>query len=82
VLCDSQNEIDTYYDALLEGGVEEQCGWLKDKFGVSWQIVPRALSDMISDMDRTRARHVAEAMLQMKKIDLGKLQEAFRSTAA
>jgi predicted 3-demethylubiquinone-9 3-methyltransferase (glyoxalase superfamily) len=82
IMCDSQAEIDQYYAALLRGGTEEQCGWVKDKFGVSWQVVPRILNEMIADVDRKRARHVAEAMLRMKKIDVATLEEAFRKSAA
>jgi predicted 3-demethylubiquinone-9 3-methyltransferase (glyoxalase superfamily) len=82
VMCENQTEIDKYYSALLRGGTEEQCGWVKDKFGVSWQVVPRALGEMMADMDRTRAKHVAEAMLRMKKLDIGVLEEAFRKSAA
>ena len=82
VMCDTQKEVDKYYKALLEGGSEELCGWVKDRFGVSWQIVPRALFDMMADSNQARARRVAEAMLSMKKLDIAALQAAQRSTAA
>jgi predicted 3-demethylubiquinone-9 3-methyltransferase (glyoxalase superfamily) len=77
VRCEDQAEIDRYWGALLEGGKAEECGWLKDRYGVSWQIVPRALDDMIADPDRDKARRAAEAMLKMVKLDLGKLRAAF-----
>ena len=77
VNCDDQAEIDRYWDALLQGGAAEQCGWLKDKYGVSWQIVPTVLGEMMADTDRERARRTAEAILQMVKIDIAGLQAAF-----
>lgn len=79
VNCDDQTEIDRLWDALSEGGTIEQCGWLKDRWGVSWQISPTVLGDMIKDPDRERARRVVEAMLQMKKLDIARLQEAYRA---
>jgi predicted 3-demethylubiquinone-9 3-methyltransferase (glyoxalase superfamily) len=78
VMCDDQAEIDTYWTALLDGGAEEQCGWLKDRYGVSWQIVPGALGDMMADPDRERAKRVADAMLKMVKLDLAALQAAYK----
>jgi predicted 3-demethylubiquinone-9 3-methyltransferase (glyoxalase superfamily) len=77
VNCEDQAEIDKYWEALGEGGTIEECGWLKDKYGVSWQIVPVALGQMIKDSDRARAKRVAEAMLKMKKIDLAALERAY-----
>jgi predicted 3-demethylubiquinone-9 3-methyltransferase (glyoxalase superfamily) len=77
VSCEDQAELDRYWGALLEGGSAEQCGWLKDRYGVSWQIVPRALGEMMTDPDRGRARRVAEAMLKLVKLDLAKLQQAY-----
>jgi predicted 3-demethylubiquinone-9 3-methyltransferase (glyoxalase superfamily) len=77
VMCDDQAEIDEYWEALLDGGSPEECGWLKDRFGVSWQVVPRALGDMMADPDRERAKRVADAMLAMKKVDLAGLQAAY-----
>lgn len=77
VNCDTQEEIDRLWDALSEGGTVEQCGWLKDRYGVSWQIVPSKIIERMSDKDRTRARRVAEAMLQMVKFDIAALERAF-----
>ena len=80
VICEDQKEIDRYYDALLrDGGSEEECGWVKDKYGVSWQIVPRTLNEMITSKNREKAKRAAEAMLKMKKLDLAALKKAFES---
>jgi predicted 3-demethylubiquinone-9 3-methyltransferase (glyoxalase superfamily) len=76
VKCEDQAEVDKYYAALLAGGEEENCGWVKDKFGVRWQIVPKQLADWVSDPDRAKARRVAEVMMKMKKLDLAALQAA------
>lgn len=74
----TQEEIDHYWTALLaDGGQESMCGWLKDKFGVSWQIVPPQLLQWISDSDKARAGRVMQAMMQMKKIEIAKLQKAY-----
>lgn len=81
VMCDDQAEIDTYWTALLNGGSPEQCGWLKDRYGVSWQIVPTVLGGMMADPDRTRAKRVAEAMLKMVKLDIAGLQAAYSKGA-
>ncbi len=78
VECEDQAEIDRYWEALGRGGEIEQCGWLRDRYGVSWQIVPRALGEMMKAPDREAARRAAEAMLGMKKLDLGSLRRAFR----
>jgi predicted 3-demethylubiquinone-9 3-methyltransferase (glyoxalase superfamily) len=77
VNCDNQAEIDRLWDALSAGGAIEQCGWLKDRYGVSWQIVPTVLGEMMKDSDRARARRVMEAMLQMKKLDIAGLEQAY-----
>jgi predicted 3-demethylubiquinone-9 3-methyltransferase (glyoxalase superfamily) len=77
VNCDDQAEIDRLWDALSAGGEIEMCGWLKDRYGVSWQIVPTALGEMMKDSDRARARRVMEAMLQMKKLDIARLEQAY-----
>ena len=83
VNCENQAEVDKYWDALLrQGGKEEQCGWLQDRFGVSWQIIPTALRDMIADPDREKARRVMEAMLKMVKLDIVGLQRAYNAAAA
>ena len=76
--CTAQDEVDYYWERLSEGGDAraQQCGWLKDKYGVSWQIVPGVLVEMISDPDPARAGRAMEAMLQMKKIDIAALKRA------
>jgi predicted 3-demethylubiquinone-9 3-methyltransferase (glyoxalase superfamily) len=75
--CSSQEEVDHYWERLSEGGEESQCGWLKDRFGLSWQVNPRVLGDMLSDPDPARARRVMEAMLRMKKIEIAELRRAY-----
>ncbi|MDB4960500.1 MAG: 3-demethylubiquinone-9 3-methyltransferase [Myxococcales bacterium] len=75
--CETQAEIDRYWSALLEGGKPEQCGWLRDRYGVAWQIVPTALADMMADPDRNKARRATEAMLKMVKLDIAALKAAF-----
>jgi predicted 3-demethylubiquinone-9 3-methyltransferase (glyoxalase superfamily) len=80
VNCDNQAEVDRYWSALLEGGSAEQCGWLKDKFGVSWQIIPTVLGEMMASSDRAKAKRAADAMLKMVKIDIAALQSAFGGT--
>lgn len=77
VNCDDQAEIDRLWDALSAGGTVEMCGWLRDRYGLSWQIVPRVLGEMMKDPDRARARRVTEAMLKMKKLDIARLEEAY-----
>jgi predicted 3-demethylubiquinone-9 3-methyltransferase (glyoxalase superfamily) len=77
VLCDDQAELDRYWDALLKGGKPEACGWLQDKYGLSWQIVPAVMDEMMSDKDPVRARRVTDAMLKMVKLDIAKLQAAY-----
>ena len=78
VKCESQKEIDRYWDGLLaDGGTPEQCGWLRDRFGVSWQIVPSFLNDMMADKDRAKAKRVAEATLKMVKLDVAALRAAY-----
>lgn len=77
VKCDTQKEIDTFWEKLSEGGEKGVCGWLKDKFGLSWQIVPTMLSDMMQDKDAEKTNRVMEAVLQMKKLDIARLQEAY-----
>jgi predicted 3-demethylubiquinone-9 3-methyltransferase (glyoxalase superfamily) len=76
--CKDQKEVDYYWDKLLAGGGQESaCGWLKDKYGLSWQVTPTILLEMISDKDRKKAQRAFSAMLQMRKIDIGKLKEAY-----
>lgn len=77
VNCKTQEELDTYWTKLLEGGEESRCGWLKDKYGLSWQIIPAVLSEMLGDRDPQKAKRVMEAMLQMKKIDIAGLKKAY-----
>jgi predicted 3-demethylubiquinone-9 3-methyltransferase (glyoxalase superfamily) len=79
VECDTQEEVDYYWQRLSEGGDPEaqQCGWLKDKFGLSWQVVPKILPKMLMDPDATRVQRAFQAMLQMKKFDIAALQRAF-----
>jgi predicted 3-demethylubiquinone-9 3-methyltransferase (glyoxalase superfamily) len=76
VSCDDQAEVDRYWDALRDGGAVEQCGWLRDRFGVSWQIVPTMLNELMADPDRARAKRVSDAMLKMVKIDVALLEKA------
>ncbi|HLQ59286.1 MAG TPA: VOC family protein [Gemmatimonadales bacterium] len=77
VSCENQQEIDYYWNKLTSGGGQEsQCGWLKDKFGFSWQIVPTALGKLMSDKDATKASRVMQALLQMKKLEIATLEEA------
>jgi predicted 3-demethylubiquinone-9 3-methyltransferase (glyoxalase superfamily) len=81
VNCESQAEIDRYWNALLEGGKAEQCGWLKDRYGLSWQIVPTVLGEMMGDKDEKRGKRVADAMMKMVKLDIAKLKQAYEGTA-
>jgi predicted 3-demethylubiquinone-9 3-methyltransferase (glyoxalase superfamily) len=77
VNCSSQEEVDYLWDKLLDGGEEQMCGWLKDKYGVAWQIIPAALPELLNDPDPAKSQRVMEAMLQMKKIEVPKLKEAY-----
>ena len=77
ISCESQEEVDYFWDKLSEGGEEGPCGWLKDKYGVSWQITPTALPEMLSDPDPEKSQRVMEAMLQMKRIDIETLKRAY-----
>jgi predicted 3-demethylubiquinone-9 3-methyltransferase (glyoxalase superfamily) len=74
--CEDQDEIDYYWDRLVEGGEESQCGWLKDRYGVSWQVVPVGLDQLFADPDPERARRAAEAMFGMRKLDVAALRRA------
>jgi predicted 3-demethylubiquinone-9 3-methyltransferase (glyoxalase superfamily) len=74
--CKTQEEVDDLWNKLTEGGEEGPCGWLKDKFGVSWQIIPTVLGELLGDADPVKSQHVMQAMLQMKKIDIKALQQA------
>lgn len=77
VKCDTQEEVDELWEKLSEGGQKSQCGWLKDKFGLSWQIVPAALGEMLKDKDPEKSNRVMQAVMQMTKLDLPKLQAAY-----
>lgn len=77
VNCESQEEVDEYWDKLSEGGEKSRCGWLKDKFGLSWQIVPTVLGELMGDKDPEKAKRVMQAMLQMDKIDIKTLKQAY-----
>ena len=77
VNCEEQEEVDYYWEKLTAGGQEIQCGWLVDKYGVSWQIVPKALVEMLRDEDAGRSGRVMKAMFQMKKIDIAGLKAAY-----
>ena len=77
VNCETQQEIDTLWDKLSEGGEKNVCGWLKDKYGVSWQIVPAVLEEMFQDKDAEKTERVMKAMLQMTKLDIKTLQRAY-----
>jgi predicted 3-demethylubiquinone-9 3-methyltransferase (glyoxalase superfamily) len=79
VMCDTQEEVDSYWEKLSEGGDEnaQQCGWLKDKYGLSWQVVPTVMSEMFDDPASDQYRRVMEAMLKMKKLDIAELQRAY-----
>jgi predicted 3-demethylubiquinone-9 3-methyltransferase (glyoxalase superfamily) len=79
VSCETQEEVDEYWEKLSEGGEEGPCGWLTDRFGVSWQVVPRVLGEMLSDEDPEKAKRVMNAMLQMSKIEIDELRRAYES---
>jgi predicted 3-demethylubiquinone-9 3-methyltransferase (glyoxalase superfamily) len=81
VNCDDQAELDRYWNALLEGGSAEACGWLKDRYGLSWQIVPKVLFEMMANPDRAKAKRASDAMLKMVKLDIAVLQAAFAGTS-
>jgi predicted 3-demethylubiquinone-9 3-methyltransferase (glyoxalase superfamily) len=76
VNCEDQAEVDRFWDALLDGGQEHVCGWLKDRFGLSWQIIPTAALDLVTDPDPARSQRAMKAMMAMKKLDLAELQRA------
>lgn len=76
VACKTQEEVDAYWDALCKGGEPSQCGWLKDRYGLSWQIVPTLLGELMSDPDPRRSQSVMKAMLKMRKLDIAELKRA------
>ena len=77
VNCETQKEVDEFWEKLSAGGEKVQCGWLKDKFGLSWQVVPTALGKMMSDSDPAKSNRVMKAMLQMVKLDIAELKRAY-----
>jgi predicted 3-demethylubiquinone-9 3-methyltransferase (glyoxalase superfamily) len=77
VNCETQEEVDELWEKLSEGGKESRCGWLEDKYGMSWQIIPSILGEMLQDEDAGKAKNVMEAMLQMRKIDIKALKQAY-----
>jgi predicted 3-demethylubiquinone-9 3-methyltransferase (glyoxalase superfamily) len=81
VTCDDQDELDRYWSALLDGGTAEQCGWLRDRYGLCWQIVPAVLSQLMSSDDRDAAKRVGDAMMKMVKLDIAALQAAYDGAA-
>jgi predicted 3-demethylubiquinone-9 3-methyltransferase (glyoxalase superfamily) len=84
IYCDTQDEIDYYWDRLSKGGdpKAQQCGWLKDRYGVSWQVVPALLNELVKDHESPRAQRVMTALLQMKKLDIAELERAAAGTAS
>lgn len=78
VACETQDQIDAYYGALLEGGEEEQCGWVRDRYGVAWQIVPAILNEFNASPDRAASKRASDAMMTMKKLDIAALTAAFK----
>jgi len=77
VNCETQQEVDEFWEKLSAGGEKSRCGWLKDKYGLSWQIIPSVLRKMLGDKDAAKAKRVMQAMLQMEKIDINGLQQAY-----
>ncbi len=75
--CEDQDEVDYYWEKLSDGGEEQMCGWLKDKFGLSWQVIPKALFQYIGGSDKEGAQRAVQTMLQMRKIDINKLKDAY-----
>lgn len=82
VNCESQQEVDLLWEKLSEGGKKERCGWLKDKYGLSWQIIPTALGEMMNDKDPEKSKRVMQAMMQMDKLDIKTLKEAYNRKPA
>jgi predicted 3-demethylubiquinone-9 3-methyltransferase (glyoxalase superfamily) len=81
VNCETQQEVDELWDKLSAGGRKDRCGWLQDKFGLSWQIIPKQPGEMLGDKDPAKSQSVMKAMLQMDKIDVGKLKQAYDKAA-
>jgi predicted 3-demethylubiquinone-9 3-methyltransferase (glyoxalase superfamily) len=82
IACKTQQEVDEYWEKLSAGGAKNRCGWLTDKYGLSWQVVPEVLGEMLQDRDQKRARRVMDAMLQMGKLDIARLRQAYEAQAA
>ena len=84
VMCETQEDVDHYWNRLGQGGdpSAQQCGWLKDKYGLSWQVVPTGMGEMLNDPDREKANRAMEAMMQMKKLDVAELRRAFEGETA
>jgi predicted 3-demethylubiquinone-9 3-methyltransferase (glyoxalase superfamily) len=82
ITCDDQDEVDYYWERLTDGGEEVQCGWLKDRYGLSWQVVPKGMGELFSDPDPERSRRAMQAMLGMKKLDIAALRSAADGVAA
>lgn len=82
ITCEDQYEVDHYWDRLTDGGEESQCGWLKDRYGLSWQVVPGGMEELFADPDPGRARRAMKAMLGMRKIDVAALRRAAGSAGA
>ena len=80
--CEGQEEVDYYWDKLTEGGSESQCGWLKDKYGLSWQVVPTGMDEIFNDQDPEKARRAMEALLKMRKLDVEELQRTAEGVPA
>ena len=80
VTCENQEELDRYWNALLDGGKAEQCGWLRDRFGLSWQIIPAALNELTHSSDRAKSKRAADAMMKMVKLDIAALHAAYNGT--
>ena len=79
ISCQTQSEVDYYWTKLTAGGAESQCGWLKDKYGVSWQVVPLPLTELMASSDAPRVKRMTEAMFKMKKLDIATLEKAYNS---
>lgn len=82
VSCETQEEVDNYWNKLLEGGTPSRCGWLKDKYGLSWQIIPKALMELMTDPDPEKSNAVFQAMMKMQKIVIADLKKAYEGKAA
>jgi predicted 3-demethylubiquinone-9 3-methyltransferase (glyoxalase superfamily) len=82
ISCEDQDEVDYYWERLCDGGEEGQCGWLKDRYGLSWQVVPAGMEEVFSDPDPKRAERATKAMLQMRKLDVEELRRAADGVAA